>query len=196
MVRPLIFGIYGPSDSGKTMLVENLVKYFTKQHYRVASVKCTNKSLSLDTKGKDTWRHHAAGSKLVVFSSARETDFLFSTSMSMAEILQMISALGSYDLILVEGAHDPIIPKIQIGAGKKRANTILLYEENFDEVVRVIQKALASRSSTPQLTIMVNGKNIPLTEFPERILSNTIIGMLRSLKGVQVIKDATITLRR
>jgi molybdopterin-guanine dinucleotide biosynthesis protein B len=196
MVHPLIFGVYGPSDSGKTMLVENLVRYFTKQRYRVATVKCTNKSLSLDTVGKDTWRHHAAGSKLVVFSSTSETDFLCSTSMTLAEILPMITTFGSYDLVLVEGAHDPAIPKIQIGSSKKRANTMIIYKENFEEVVRVITKALALRSSVPRLTILVNGKNIPLTEFPEHILSNTIMGMLSSLKGVQVIKDVAITLRR
>jgi molybdopterin-guanine dinucleotide biosynthesis protein MobB len=196
MLSPAVFGIYGPSDSGKTTLVENLVEHFTRQHYQVATVKCTNKSLSLDTRGKDTWRHHAAGSKLVVFSSARETDFLLSASMTIAEILGLIAAFGAYDLVLVEGANDPDIPKIQIGTGRKRAHTVVSYTNNFDETVKVIKKALNVRSSTSRLTVIVNGKNIPLTEFPKHILSNSIVGMLSSLKGVQTIQNVTITLQR
>ena len=43
------------------------------------------------------------------------------------------------------------------------------------------------------LTIKVNGKQIPLTEFPTEIVKNTICGMLRSLKGVDEIKEVEIS---
>ena len=42
------------------------------------------------------------------------------------------------------------------------------------------------------VSIKVNGKDIPLTGFPEEFIANTIIGMISSLKGVDEIKDVEI----
>jgi len=46
------------------------------------------------------------------------------------------------------------------------------------------------------LSISINGKNIPLTKFPEQIIMSTIVGMLGSLKGVQDINEVTLELKR
>jgi len=45
------------------------------------------------------------------------------------------------------------------------------------------------------LTIMVNGKKIPLTEFPEEIITNTLLGMIQSLKGVEEIHTVEISIK-
>ena len=42
------------------------------------------------------------------------------------------------------------------------------------------------------INIKVNGKQIPLTEFPSDIIISTICGMLKALKGVDEIKDVEI----
>jgi len=42
------------------------------------------------------------------------------------------------------------------------------------------------------MIIKVNGKEIPLTEFPTDFIINTICGMLKSLKGVDDISDVEI----
>jgi molybdopterin-guanine dinucleotide biosynthesis protein MobB len=195
MSTPIVFGVYGPSDSGKTTLIVNLITHLIREGYRVATVKCTKKSLSLDAKGKDTWRHHTSGAELVVFSSASETDFMVNTTMAMPEIERMIASFGDYDLVLVEGANDSDIPKIQVGAGRKRKHTVVLYQNNFNEIVRIIKREVKANQPHQRLTITVNGKNIPLTEFPEHILTNTIVGMLSSLKGVRTIKEVTINIK-
>jgi molybdopterin-guanine dinucleotide biosynthesis adapter protein len=196
MVNYPIFGVYGHSDSGKTTLVVKLVTQLTKEGYRVATVKQTKKSISLDVNGKDTWRHHAAGAELAVFSAASETDFLLSTPMSMSEIVQVIAEFGCYDLVVVEGAHDPDLPKIQIGGGRKRKHTVVRYENNFEEILSIIKKEIKMKQSFQKLNIVVNGENIPLTEFPEHILTNTFFGMLSSLKGVKNIKNFTINYKK
>ena len=46
-----------------------------------------------------------------------------------------------------------------------------------------------------QLTIKVNGKDIHLTEFPTQIITNILLGILKSLKDVENIKDAVIELK-
>lgn len=42
------------------------------------------------------------------------------------------------------------------------------------------------------ITIKVNGKNIPLSEFPAEFIKNSICGMLKTLKGVDEIKSVEI----
>lgn len=116
--------------------------------------------------------------------------------MSTSEIIRRITEFGCYDLILVEGADDPSIIKIQIGAGKKRENTIASYEDNFNEILKIIKRELKMKPSLQHLCITVNGRNIPLTDFPEQIITNTVVGMLGSLKDVQNIKEFTIQLKR
>ena len=42
------------------------------------------------------------------------------------------------------------------------------------------------------ITIKVNGKNIPLSEFPAEFIKNSICGMLKTLRGVDEIKTVEI----
>jgi molybdopterin-guanine dinucleotide biosynthesis protein MobB len=196
MTAPTIFGIYGDSETGKTTLVVHLVSQLTKEGYTVATVKQTKKKISMDTREKDTWRHHEAGAGLVVFSSLCETDFLLGTALGSSEIISRISGFGCYDVILVEGADDPKIPKIQLGSGVKRSNTVASYTGDTKEILTLIKKEIKNKSSSPRLRITVNGKIIPLTEFPEQIIENTLVGMLSSLKGVSAVKECTVELRR
>ncbi len=196
MSAPNVFGIYGESDSGKTTLMVQLVTQLTTEGYQVATVKQTNKAISMDTKEKDTWRHHQAGAPLVVFSSRKETNFLYEAPLSLSEILQKISYLGYFDYILVEGADDPRIPKIRVGSGKKRSNTIATYKDNFQEILGLLKKTETKSSLVPDLCIRVNGKNIPLTDFPTKIISNMIVSMAESLKGVADVHSVSLELRR
>ncbi|HWR63286.1 MAG TPA: molybdopterin-guanine dinucleotide biosynthesis protein B [Candidatus Thermoplasmatota archaeon] len=196
MSTPRMFGFYGESDSGKTTLIVQLVSQLTKEGYQVATMKQSNKTISMDTKNKDTWRHHQAGANLVVFSSRSETNFLLDAPLRSSETLRRISEFGNFDFILVEGADDPDIPKIQVGKGRKRSNTIAVYKDNFQEIFALFKKQGTIRPSHSDLSIKVNGMDIPLTEFPAQIISNTIVGMLGSLKNVQDIHKVTIELKR
>jgi len=196
MSVPTVFGLYGDSDSGKTTLLVDLVSQFSKEGYLIATIKQTKKKITMDTKNKDTWRHHHAGAGLVVFSSGYETDFLLHRTMSSAEIIQRISQFGEYDLVLVEGANDPTIPKIQIGKGNKRSNTVASFKGNLKEIVTLIKKELKETPLSPQIVITVNGKVVPLTQFPRQIITNTILGMLCSLKDIQHITDVSIHLKQ
>jgi len=47
-----------------------------------------------------------------------------------------------------------------------------------------------------EITITVNGKEIPLTEFPKNIIIKTILGMLQALKGVEAVKTVEIKIKR
>ncbi len=185
MKLPILFGFYGESNSGKTSLIIKIVKKLGDEGYKIATVKITDKKISVDTKGKDTWKYDQAGSKLTVLSSPIETDYMLKENKSMVELIQHIKELGEYDLIIVEGARDKNIPKIRIGNIPERENTLLTYGGDLEAIINLIKIELNKGTKKMQeISIKVNGKQIPLTEFPSDIIKSTIVGMIKSLKGV------------
>ncbi|UCF49402.1 MAG: molybdopterin-guanine dinucleotide biosynthesis protein B [Thermoplasmatales archaeon] len=141
-MNEVVIGIYGKSDTGKTTLIEDIIRKLTNEGFKIASVKITNKKIGIDTKGKDTWRHAQAGSKLVVLSSPKETDFILKKSANISEIIRIINQIDKYDLIIVEGANDKYIPKIRLGNIDKRENTIFTYSGDFKEVIEFLKKKI------------------------------------------------------
>lgn len=191
-MKATVIGIYGKSNTGKTTLIVEIIKKLSNEGFNVASIKQSDKTIEIDSKRKDTWKHGKAGAKLVVLSSTNETDFLFKEKKEISKIIDITSKTGNYDLILIEGANDKFIPKIRIGNIKKRENTILNYSGNFEKLIEIIKKEISRRKNMEKMIIKVNGKLVPLTEFPTDIIKNTICGMLKSLKGVDIIKDVEI----
>jgi len=194
-MHPVSIGFYGKSDTGKTSLIIRLIKKLTDEGYKVATIKNTNKKIEIDEEGKDTWKHSQAGAKLVVLSSMRETDFIVKETMKTKDIIRNISELGCYDIVLVEGASDPIIPKIKLGEIEERDNTIGYYDDNFEEIIRIVKKEIDKKAPEQKINMSVNGKNIPLTEFPTEFIRNTIVGMLKSLKGIDEIDEVEISFK-
>lgn len=139
MTKPYILGFYGKSNAGKTTLVVGLVKRFTDDGFKVATIKKSDKEISIDHPGKDTFRHAEAGAKLTVLSSKSETDFIVRKDIETALIIKIISQIESYDFIFVEGAFDKNIPKIRIGNIDKRENTILDYSGNLGKLYNLIK---------------------------------------------------------
>jgi molybdopterin-guanine dinucleotide biosynthesis protein B len=191
---PAIFGIYGESGSGKTRLIVDIIKQINKEGFRIACIKITDKKINLDIKEKDTWEYAEAGSKLVVLSSSNETDFLIKNKIDIQKIINQINFVDGYDLIIIEGANDDFTPKIRLGNIKKRKNTIQTYKGDFKELLETIKKEIKRRKNMEKISIKVNGKQIPLTEFPADFIKNTITGMLKSLKGVKEIKKVEINI--
>lgn len=138
----IVIGIYGNSNSGKTALIEKIVKRLTRDGYSVATVKHSSKSISIDLENKDTWRHKMAGALLTVFTSKTETDFLFNKPLNFDSILNAISELANPDVILVEGFSDGNFPKIAVGDAEMKENTVFRYKDNLEEILSFIIEGL------------------------------------------------------
>jgi len=192
---PVVFGVYGESKSGKTRLIVDIIKQLTKEGFKIASVKISDKKIDIDTKTKDTWKFAEAGSHLVVLSSTDETDFLLKNKLSTQKIIDKIYFISNFDLIIIEGVNDDFTPKIKLGSIKERKNTILNYKGDFEKLIKTIKKEIIRRKNMEKISIKVNGKQIPLTEFPAEFIINTITGMLKSLKGVKDIKNIQINIK-
>jgi len=139
MQKPFVLGFYGYSASGKTTLLERLIRDLTAAVWRVAVIKQTNKSDSVDVPGKDTARFIQAGAGAVVFASAVETVYLVQKQSTAQDIVENLTHFGDFDVILVEGAHDEDIPKVRLGDCAERENTLFTYDGDYERLLEKIK---------------------------------------------------------
>jgi len=121
----MIIGIYGFQDSGKTLLIEDLVKALVGSGYRVASVKHTSDAKSIDSEGKDTWRHSKAGSDPVAFMSSVETSIIRHSRTSEEDLVRLMLREFQPDILVIEGNKEGDYPKVRMGDVPKRRGTVL-----------------------------------------------------------------------
>ena len=197
MIQPVIIGVYGYSNSGKTTLITALISHFSEKGYKIGAMKQTHKEISIDSKGKDTSLFSSTGADPVIFSSSSGTTILTKQVVSIPKILESYIIQEHVDLFLIEGAMDPMIEKIRIGKRPIRENTIYTFKDNLDELIQIIENKLDRRKNemSDQVEIRVNEKKIPLSEFPKDIITHTIKGMVETLKGVDTpVKSIQITI--
>jgi len=141
MDEPLIFGVVGSSDSGKTELTCRLIEHFKGLGYKVASIKHTRGDFSIDSEGKDTWRHSEAGADLVVFSTPNESDLLLKRHLELDELISIMDKIDGPDIFIVEGMKEADIPKISVD--KKFEETAWLhYENDIEPIIEAIEKEI------------------------------------------------------
>jgi molybdopterin-guanine dinucleotide biosynthesis protein B len=109
-----ILSIVGKSDSGKTTLLEKLVKELKSRGYRVATIKHDAHSFEIDHEGKDSWRHKQAGATISLISSPTKLALVQDTDrdLTLAEIRD--AYIRDVHLILSEGYKREHHPKIEV----------------------------------------------------------------------------------
>lgn len=107
-----VFAVSGLHGTGKTTVVENLVKELSSRGLTVGTVKDIHyEGFSMDKEGTNTWRHMQAGACMVAARGLRETDFLVPSRMAMADIVRRFDA----DVVIIEGGHEEDYPRITCG---------------------------------------------------------------------------------
>ncbi len=98
---PLV-SIVGKSDSGKTTLVEGVVRELVARGWRVATCKHHIHEVDIDVPGKDSWRHARAGSCVAMISSP--TQFARVEKLERERTLEeIVEAAGDVDVVITEG---------------------------------------------------------------------------------------------
>lgn len=98
-----VIRVCGPSDSGKTTLIEKLVPLLKLKGLRVGTVKHAHHGFSIDHPGKDSWRHTQAGADATAVVGPDQSAWLIKTEQefSCEEAVEKFS--DRVDLVLVEG---------------------------------------------------------------------------------------------
>jgi molybdopterin-guanine dinucleotide biosynthesis protein B len=97
-----VVSIVGKSDSGKTTVVEQLVRRLVERGYRVATCKHHVHEVDIDVPGKDSWRHAKAGAQVTMISAP--TQFAVVSKVDRERTLDEIAAAaGDVDILITEG---------------------------------------------------------------------------------------------
>jgi molybdopterin synthase catalytic subunit len=125
-----VLGVVGPSDAGKTTLVERLTEQLDEVG-RVATVKHLTHAPDLDAQGKDTDRHRSAGASATYGITDNEGWFAQGDDRSLEATLEDLAP--NYDYCLVEGFSDANLPQVVLG-GRDHAGTALVEAPEADAV--------------------------------------------------------------
>ncbi len=107
---PKLVAVVGGKHSGKTTIIENLIRQLKSRRYRVGTIKEMVRIPTLDTPATETDRYTQAGAELVVAVPREETVIFLRKRLSLKEILPFLSGL---DYVLLEGFEsEKTLPKI------------------------------------------------------------------------------------
>jgi len=110
---PVISIVGGKSNSGKTTLLEKIIREAKRRGWRVAILKHDVHGFEMDQPGKDTWRHAQAGADVVAISSPHKIAILekVADEQPLDEVLARIQGV---DVIFTEGYKHGDKPKIEV----------------------------------------------------------------------------------
>ena len=110
-----VIGVSGFKNSGKTTLVEGLVRELSGRGWCVSTVKHAHHSFDIDHEGRDSFRHREAGAREVaVVARERWAIIHESQDEEPAELEEMLARMSPCDLVIVEGYKGGRHAKIEV----------------------------------------------------------------------------------
>ncbi|HIQ46383.1 MAG TPA: molybdopterin-guanine dinucleotide biosynthesis protein B [Sulfurovum sp.] len=110
MKKRVAVAFTGPSNSGKTTLVEKIAKTLIVDQ-KVAIIKNDPKDKAqFDVEGKDSHKFSQTGAEVVITSPTRTTYF----SQREKSLDEIVAMLNDFDILLVEGLKTLPLPRIAI----------------------------------------------------------------------------------
>ena len=214
---PPIVSLVGRPDHGKTTLLEKLIPALNRRGYRIGTIKHHVHEFAMDKPGKDTWRHKKAGAHSVVLSSPTGLGLIRDVSGDTPVEELVDRYFSDVDLVIAEGYKRLALPKIEVFRNaladmplQNRDETWIgmvtdLKQEGdlphfgLDDISGIVDFLITTflKSDKEQhVSLIVNGKTIPLNSFVQRFIVKSVTGMLTSLKGCRDPKEISLTIRR
>ncbi len=164
-----IFTIIGYTNSGKTSTLIEIIKELVNRGYNVNSVKHVHiADFTIDTEGKDSWKHRVAGASITAVRGDHETAIIYKKPLNVKELLPYFNG----DYLTLEGfSEEKLVPKILC------SKNLTDLKERFDETVFAISgiisseikefkgiKAINGLTKTKELVDLIEEKAIDSTE--------------------------------
>jgi molybdopterin synthase catalytic subunit len=174
-----VLGVVGPSDSGKTTLVEDLVERL-QERGTVATVKHCTRAPDIDTVGRDTDRHRSAGARTTFGITDDEGWFATGRERTLADTLDELAV--DVDYTIVEGFSDARLPQVVLG-DRDHADTALVTGDTASDVdVSTVLDRLASTDPYETLgSLVAEAKRAP--DAPRAGAIATFTGRVRTRDG-------------
>lgn len=131
-MTPPVVSIVAKSGTGKTTLVEKLIRELKVRGYRVAAIKHDAHSFDIDHEGKDSWRLTNAGADTMLITSPEKIAMVKQNHGNEPELAETIATYcQDVDIILTEGFKRSSMPKIEVHR-RERSATMLCRGETHD----------------------------------------------------------------
>ena len=105
--------IAASSDSGKTTLIEKVVRILKQRGLRVAVIKHASKGFELDRPGKDSWRFREAGADAVVLVGP-DSIALMKQAERRPTPEDLAALAGDVDVVIREGFKQGGVNRIEV----------------------------------------------------------------------------------
>lgn len=117
---PAAVSFVAKSGTGKTTLLEAVLRELAARGWKVGAVKHDAHSFEIDHEGKDSWRLTRAGASPMVISSPEKLALVQSGLPGEIPLEEIIARfMGEVDLVLTEGYKTGHLPKIEIHRGER-----------------------------------------------------------------------------
>ena len=211
---PSIVSIVGNSRSGKTTLIAKLIEELKARGYRVATIKHAPHHMTFDQPDKDSWYHIRAGSEATAISSYDKLVLIKSVPeyITLDDIAPLFGE--DYDIILTDGFKQDNAPKIEMHrreAGPPLSDVKKLIAIATDEPLETETRQFSLDDTNgladlieegfikPQgerLSLYINDVAIALSAFPRELITNVLVAIASSLKGVEKVSSLKMFLRK
>ncbi|EDN7775791.1 molybdopterin-guanine dinucleotide biosynthesis protein B [Listeria monocytogenes] len=104
-----ILQIIGFKNSGKTTLLNALIRASRKENYTVSAIKRDAHDFSVDHAGTDSYSFQESGAEAVVIANSRQYAVMEQTGIDLKTAIQK---LPESDIVLIEGYKEGPFPKI------------------------------------------------------------------------------------
>ena len=155
MKKRLAVAFTGPSNSGKTTLIQKIATILIKEHNLAISIikNDPKDKAQFDVAGKDSHRFFATGAEVVVTSPTRTTYF----ARHHKNLNDIIGMVNDFDILLVEGLKTLPLPRIGI------------FREQFNEDYLYAIESIASDDTIDDNTLPQNLDKLNLND-PHQII--------------------------
>ena len=207
--------IVGRSKPDAAVVIKGLLQELADKGVRVAVITQDDKAIPLDSISPDVARFVAAGSETVIVSAPGMVTTLrrVEEEPSLDELVWEMR--DDYDLVLVDGFRHSSFPKVEVHhvsegeelichknellaiVGDKPAGMdIPTFDDNdLSGLAKLTRERFLVAEPGEDAALFIDGVRLPLAMFVRKMVAGIVLGMVRTLKGVEDPKSVVVTVK-
>jgi molybdopterin-guanine dinucleotide biosynthesis protein B len=207
--------VVGRPGSGSAAVVEGLVRKLTGKGVRVAVIAQDDKTASLDALSPQAARYASAGSEMVTISAPGTVATVrrVKEAPSLDELVWEMR--DEYDIVLADGFQHSSYPKLEVHRADEgegllcHKNELLAIvgerpagldipsfaADDLSGLTELVRRRFLAAEPGEDAALFIDGVRLPLALFVRKIVATTVLGMVRSLKGVEEPKSVVVAVK-
>lgn len=152
MPTPTVVAFVAKSNTGKTTLLEKVIRELQHRGYRIGAIKHDAHSFDIDHPGKDSHRLAAAGATTTLITSPEKLALIKKHTETPPLEKLVETYFGDVDIVLTEGFKRSNLPKIEVHR-RERSPTLICRGEEYDPTLLAVASDEPLELDVPVLDI-------------------------------------------